>query len=100
MDSEPDVGCSIQFAGAVSVSNCPRGARMEFLAGRPNATQASPPNLVPQPFDSVDKIFSRMADAGISIEETVALLVSHTAAGNDNIDPTIPVCSTPCFIPS
>ena len=40
----------IQFAGAVGVSNCPGAPRLQFFAGRPAPTQASPDLLVPEPF--------------------------------------------------
>ena len=43
-------GDLIQFAGAVGVSNCPGAPRLQFFAGRPAPTQASPDLLVPEPF--------------------------------------------------
>jgi manganese peroxidase len=78
---------SIQFAGAVAVSNCKAGPHLKFFAGRPNATQAAPFNSVPEPIDDVDTILARMGDAGFSPEEVVALLASHTVAAQDTIDP-------------
>ncbi|KAJ6516916.1 heme peroxidase [Mycena vitilis] len=42
-------GDFIQFAGAVGVSNCPGAPRLEYLHGRPKATEVSPPGLVPEP---------------------------------------------------
>ncbi|KAI0046471.1 class II peroxidase [Auriscalpium vulgare] len=83
-------GDFIQFAGAVGVSNCAGGPRLQFLAGRSNHSQASPDLLVPEPSDSPSTIFARMADAGFTIEETVDLLISHTVAAQDRVDPTIP----------
>ncbi|RPD53187.1 manganese peroxidase isozyme precursor [Lentinus tigrinus ALCF2SS1-6] len=80
----------IQFAGAVGVSNCAGGPRLQFLAGRPNVTQPSPDLLVPEPSDDTDTIFARMGDAGFSPVEVVALLASHSVAGQDHVDPTIP----------
>lgn len=82
---------SIQFAGAVGVSNCAGGPRIQFLAGRTNVTQASPDLLVPEPSDPVNKIFNRFADAGFSIDEVVDLLISHTVAAQDHVDGSIPV---------
>jgi hypothetical protein len=41
---------SIQFAGAVAVSNCPGAPRLNFFLGRPPAKAASPDLLVPEPF--------------------------------------------------
>ncbi|KAF5332391.1 hypothetical protein D9758_000997 [Tetrapyrgos nigripes] len=91
-------GDFIQFTGAVAVSNCKAGPHLKFFAGRPNATQAAPDNSVPEPIDSVDDILARMADAGFSPEEVVALLASHSVAAQDTIDPDIqgsPFDSTP-----
>ena len=59
-------GDLIQFAGAVGVSNCAGGPHLQFLAGRSNISQPSPDLLVPEPSDSTDTIFARMADAGFS----------------------------------
>ncbi len=79
--------CSIQFAGAVGVSNCAGGPRLQFLAGRSNDSQPAPAGLVPKPEDSIDSILSRMADAGFSSDEVVDLLASHSVAAQDTIDP-------------
>ncbi|KAJ7144200.1 manganese peroxidase isozyme precursor [Mycena epipterygia] len=83
-------GDFIQFAGAAGVSNCPGAPRLEFLAGRANSSQASPDGLVPEPFDSADKIIARFADAGFSANEIVDLLASHTVAAQDHVDASIP----------
>ena len=46
---------------------------------------------MPEPFDTVDSILARFADAGgFSPAEVVALLASHTVAAADHVDPTIP----------
>ncbi|KAI0812400.1 Trametes Cervina lignin peroxidase [Irpex lacteus] len=63
-------GDFVHFAGAVAASNCLGGPRLQFMAGRPNNSRASPDGLVPQPTDGVDKIFARMADAGFSPVDT------------------------------
>ncbi|RDB18165.1 Versatile peroxidase VPL2 [Hypsizygus marmoreus] len=83
-------GDFIQFAGAVGVSNCAGAPRLEFLAGRSNNSRPSPDLLVPEPFDSVDKIIARMGDAGFSPNEIVDLLASHTIAAADHVDESIP----------
>ncbi|KAI0081249.1 melanin-decolorizing enzyme [Panus rudis PR-1116 ss-1] len=85
------VGDFIQFAGAVGVSNCPGAPRLDFFLGRPNATAPAPDKTVPEPFDTVDSILARFADAGgFSPEEVVALLASHSVAAADHVDPAIP----------
>ena len=81
---------SIQFAGAVGVSNCAGGPRLQFLAGRSNISRPSPDLLVPEPSDDNNKIFARMGDAGFSPVEVVDLLASHSVAAQDKVDPTIP----------
>ncbi|KAJ7154963.1 versatile peroxidase VPS1 [Mycena crocata] len=91
-------GDFIQFAGAVGVSNCPGSPRLEFLAGRSNDSQVAPDGLVPEPFDSTDKIIARFADAGFSANEIVDLLASHSVAAQDHVDPNVagsPFDSTP-----
>jgi hypothetical protein len=89
---------SIQFAGAVGVSNCAGGPHLQFLVCRSNYSQPAPDGLVPEPADSVDKILARFADAGFSPSEVVDLLASHSVAAEDNVDSTIkahPFDSTP-----
>ncbi len=91
-------GDLIQFAGAVAVSNCPGAPRLQFLAGRPNATHPAALGLVPKPEDNVNKIFARMADAGFSPTELVALLASHSVARSDTLvdnRDAVPFDSTP-----
>ncbi|KIK68886.1 hypothetical protein GYMLUDRAFT_623402 [Collybiopsis luxurians FD-317 M1] len=83
-------GDFIQLAGAVGVSNCPGAPRLEYLFGRPPPVAASPDLLIPEPFDTVDSILARFADAGFNSSEVVALLGSHTVAAADVVDPTIP----------
>ena len=80
------------------MSNCAGGPRLQFLAGRSNISQPSPDLLVPEPSDSNDVIFARMGDAGFTPNEVVDLLISHTVAAQDHVDPTIPV-STPSLPP-
>ncbi|KAI0829879.1 peroxidase [Trametes gibbosa] len=84
-------GDFIQFAGAIGVSNCPGAPRLDFLMGRPTATQPAPDKTIPEPFDTVDTILARFSDAAnFTPEEVVALLASHTIAAADEVDPTIP----------
>ncbi|KAH8091360.1 manganese peroxidase 1 [Cristinia sonorae] len=83
-------GDFIQFAGAVGVSNCVGGPRLQFLAGRSNNSQVAPDLTVPEPSDSPNKIFLRMLDAGFTPNEVVALLASHSVAAQDHVDESIP----------
>jgi catalase (peroxidase I) len=91
-------GDLIQFAGAVGITNCPGAPRLEFLAGRPNATFPASDKTVPEPSDDVTTILERMGDAGFTSHELIHLLASHTIARADHVDPTIqavPFDSTP-----
>ncbi|PAV18407.1 manganese peroxidase 2 [Pyrrhoderma noxium] len=80
-------GDLIQFAGAVGVSNCPGAPRLEFLAGRPNATFPTDVGAVPLPEDPVEKIKARMTDAGLTLQDIVNLLASHSVARSDTLIP-------------
>nr|GAT52048.1 manganese peroxidase 5 [Mycena chlorophos] len=69
-----------------------------FMFGRIDAKSPAPIGTVPQPTDEIPIILARMADAGLSAEETVALIASHSIAGADDIDPDLmglPFDSTP-----
>jgi cytochrome c peroxidase len=84
-------GDFVQFAGALSLAACPGAPRVKFSLGRAQPIAASPPNLVPEPFDDVTTILARMnAAGGFTPQQVVALLSSHSIAGADTVDPTIP----------
>jgi hypothetical protein len=88
----------LHFMGAVSVSQCPGTAQQPFMLGRKDATFPAPDGTIPAPTDNVPVILARMADAGFSPAELVALLASHSIAGADDVDPTaagLPFDSTP-----
>ncbi|KDR72147.1 hypothetical protein GALMADRAFT_281593 [Galerina marginata CBS 339.88] len=83
-------GDFIQLAGALSLTNCAGAPRVKFMFGRPQPKAASPPGLIPDPEDNVDKILARFKEVGFSPTEVVALLASHSVAGADDVDPGIP----------
>ncbi|KAL5507601.1 GP1_6 [Sanghuangporus vaninii] len=91
-------GDLIQFAGAVGTTNCPGAPRLEFLAGRPNATFPASDNTVPLPQSDVTTILDRMEDAGFTAAEVIHLLASHSVARSDTLVPgheAVPFDSTP-----
>ncbi|KAJ7314262.1 manganese peroxidase 1 precursor [Mycena albidolilacea] len=83
-------GDIIQFTAAVSVRNCPGGPRIPFKAGRPNATRATPDHTVPEAFHSADTILKRVRDAGLTPNDLVELLASHSIGVQERVDPDIP----------
>ncbi|KAJ7022300.1 manganese peroxidase 1 [Mycena alexandri] len=88
----------IQFAAAVSLTRCPGILRPTFMFGRVDAKAPAPDGTVPEPFQDVKTILARMADAGFSPSELVALLASHSIAGADDVDANfsgLPFDSTP-----
>ncbi|KAI5118920.1 hypothetical protein M0805_003744 [Coniferiporia weirii] len=91
-------GDLIQFAGAVAVSNCPGAPQLQFLAGRPNAAFPAERGTVPMAQDSSTKILARMGDAGLTPEDTINLLASHSVGRSDKLVPghtDVPFDSTP-----
>nr|CAA50060.1 peroxidase [Coprinopsis cinerea] len=91
-------GDLIQFATAVGMSNCPGSPRLEFLTGRSNSSQPSPPSLIPGPGNTVTAILDRMGDAGFSPDEVVDLLAAHSLASQEGLNSAIfrsPLDSTP-----
>ncbi|TFK58280.1 manganese peroxidase 2, partial [Pluteus cervinus] len=83
-------GDFVQLAGALSLAACPGAPKVQFVAGRPPPLAASPNFLVPEPFNTTDQILERFASVGFSPPEIIALLSSHSIAGADTVDPTIP----------
>ncbi|KAJ7614875.1 manganese peroxidase 2 [Roridomyces roridus] len=92
------VGDFIQFAAAVGLTKCPGVLQPPFLLGRVDAKFPAPDGTVPEAFQSAQTILARMADAGLTAADTVALLASHSIAGADDVDPDaagVPFDSTP-----
>lgn len=69
------------------MSNCAGGPRLTFLTGRPNASEPSPNLLVPEPDNTTDQLISRFEDAGLTTEDLINLLASHSVAAQDQVDP-------------
>ncbi|TFK27218.1 heme peroxidase [Coprinopsis marcescibilis] len=98
-------GDILNFANAMGLSNCPGAPRLQFLAGKSNSSQPSPPGLIPGPGNDVNTILNRMADAGFSASDTVDLLSAHTMASQEalNLNPAAaraPFDSTPAIFDS
>ncbi|KZV98007.1 manganese peroxidase [Exidia glandulosa HHB12029] len=96
-------GDVIHFGSSVALSLCPGAPVVQTFIGRGNATVAAPDGTVPDPFNPVTQILSRMAEAGFSSDEVVALLASHSIAAQDQVEPAIarsPFDSTPAAFDS
>ncbi|KAJ7866156.1 hypothetical protein B0H13DRAFT_1487081, partial [Mycena leptocephala] len=89
-------GDLIQFAGAGGISNCPGAPRLQFLLGRPIAKAVSLIGLVPELFGR-SSILAQFAEVGFSPAEVgrvyvdfpLALIIYHTIADADHVDPTV-----------
>ncbi|PPQ73044.1 hypothetical protein CVT26_014662 [Gymnopilus dilepis] len=95
---EINAGDILHFAAAVSAANCPGSPQIEFWMGRPPASGPSPPNLIPNPTDSVETILNRFAAINIGTVEVVALLAAHSIARmyvTDRTVPGLPLDTTP-----
>ncbi|PPQ72767.1 hypothetical protein CVT26_003149 [Gymnopilus dilepis] len=92
-------GDFVFLAGSLSLATCPGAPQVKFSVGRPQPKAASPDQLVPEPFDNVEKILARMQAGGnFSPQEVIALLSSHSVAGADTVIPGfegVPFDSTP-----
>ena len=80
---------SIQFVGALSLTLCPGAPKVKFFIGRPPPIAPAPDFIVPQPVNTTDELLAAFESVGISAEEFIALLASHTAAGVDDFAPPI-----------
>jgi len=77
------VGDMFQFAAAHATATCPLGPRIRTWVGRPDATQASPPNLLPAAEGVGSDSTTLMAlflDKGIPALDLVALVGSHSVS--------------------
>ncbi|KAL5523463.1 hypothetical protein ACEPAG_7636 [Sanghuangporus baumii] len=98
---EVSAGDLIQFAGAVGITNCPGAPRLQFLAGRPNATFPADDGTLPLPQSNATTILERMDDGGFTPAETIHLLASHSIARSDTLVPNhtaVPFDSTPFML--
>jgi hypothetical protein len=80
---------SIQFVGALSLTVCPGAPQVRFVIGRPQPKAPAPDFIVPQPVNTTDELLTAFSNVGISAEEFIALLASHTAAGVDDFTPPL-----------
>uniref|UniRef100_L2FRK3 Peroxidase n=1 Tax=Colletotrichum fructicola (strain Nara gc5) TaxID=1213859 RepID=L2FRK3_COLFN len=78
----------IQFAANVATVACPLGPRVRTFVGRKDTTKASPPNLLPSPFQKSDALFKMFAQKSFTPDGLVALLGAHTTSQQRFVDPS------------
>ncbi|KAH9226719.1 class II peroxidase [Colletotrichum gloeosporioides 23] len=76
----------IQFAANVATVACPLGPRVRTFVGRKDTTKASPPNLLPSPFQKSDALFKMFAQKSFTPDGLVALLGAHTTSQQRFVD--------------
>jgi len=86
---------AIYFGIAVATSLCPGAPKLNAFVGRANATRAAPDHTVPEPFDDLNVIFARMADAGFTPAELVHMLAAHSVGDQASVDPSPLVLGSP-----
>lgn len=78
----------IQFAAAIAIAVCPLGPRVRAMVGRTDSSTPAPKGLVPSTKDPIDKILATFAAVGMSANDVVALVGSHTAGTQSFDDPS------------
>ncbi|KAF2850173.1 class II peroxidase [Plenodomus tracheiphilus IPT5] len=89
---------TVQFAAAVAISSCPIGPRVRALVGRPSSNGPAQEGQIPSSRDPVEEIIGAFQAKGISADELVALLGTHSVAQQRFDDPSRsgkPLDSTP-----
>ncbi|KAI9855985.1 MAG: hypothetical protein M1813_009310 [Trichoglossum hirsutum] len=79
----------IQFAAIHATVTCPLGPRVRFFAGRKDATQASPPGLLPDVHSNSDTLIELFRDKTIDAHQLTALIGAHTSSKQDFVDPSL-----------
>lgn len=78
----------IQFAGAMAISSCPLGPRVQALVGRRDSRAPAAPGGIPGSRDPVEKILGAFSAKGFSPEDVVALMGTHSVAVQVFDDPS------------
>ncbi|EUC42396.1 class II peroxidase [Bipolaris oryzae ATCC 44560] len=78
----------VQFAGAMALSACPLGPKVDALVGRRDSYKPAPPNGLPRSSDPVAKILGMFAAKGFYEIDVVALLGTHSIALQFQDDPS------------
>ncbi|OCL09639.1 class II peroxidase [Glonium stellatum] len=78
----------IQFASNVATVTCPLGPRVRTFVGRIDSTTPAPAGLLPDVFDSADKLICLFADKTISAGQLTALVGAHSTSQQFFVDPS------------
>ncbi|KAI9778890.1 MAG: hypothetical protein M1839_007853 [Geoglossum umbratile] len=79
----------IQFAAIHATVTCPLGPRVRFFAGRKDATQAAPPNLLPKVGSDANTLIELFRDKTIDAHQLAALVGAHSTSKQDFVDPSL-----------
>lgn len=77
----------ISVAAATAIAICPMGPRVRALVGRTDSSVPAPEGQIPSTSDPVDKILATFGAVGMSAQDVVALVGSHTVARQSFDDP-------------
>lgn len=82
MRTQFNVGAAdiIQFGAALAIAACPLGPHVQAFVGRPDSATAAPVGSLPHSSDSPEKLIADFRAIGISAQEMIALLGTHSVA--------------------
>lgn len=75
-----------QYAHNHATVTCPRGPRIRTFVGRKDATQAAPPDLLPDANDAPETLIELFEDKGFTPDGLIALIGAHTTSKQRNFD--------------
>lgn len=77
----------VQFGAITATVVCPLGPRVRFFQGREDSAIPAPDGLLPQPFESAQKLTERFLNMTIQPAGLVALVGAHTTSQQRFVDP-------------
>lgn len=76
----------VQFGAIAATAVCPLGPRVRFFAGRRDSSIPAPDGLLPQPYESAEKLTARFRNMTIAPAGMVALVGAHTTSQQRFVD--------------
>jgi hypothetical protein len=78
----------IQMGANIATVVCPLGPRVRSWVGRPDSSNPSPPNLLPNVFSDADTLIQLFMDKTIGPDGLIALLGAHTTSQQNFVNKT------------